>query len=82
VAIQNSFSVETFIMLARQFQFADLQIEVQERRKALADQGVLLPTDEQLMNKGGRRTPEKQRLLVRMTESALAAGITPGKRHV
>jgi hypothetical protein len=68
--------------LARQFKFADLQLEVQERRKALADHGVVLPTDEELMNKGGRRTPEKQRLLVRMTESALAAGIIPVKRYI
>jgi hypothetical protein len=69
-------------MLDRQFRLVDLQLEVQRRRAALADQGVILPTDEQLRNKGGRRTPEKEQLLIQMTESALAAGITPAKRYI
>lgn len=60
----------------------DLQLEIQGRRKALADEGVVLPTDEQMRNRGGRRTPEKEQLLIRMTESALAAGFTPAKRYI
>jgi hypothetical protein len=69
-------------MRTRRYNFADLQMEVQERRAALLDQGVALPTAEQLRNKGGRRTAEKQYLLQRMTESALVAGISPTKRYI
>ncbi len=69
-------------MLARRFKLADLQIEVQARRKALLDQGEVLPTDEQLRNKGGRRSEAKKQLLRRMTDAAKAAGVTPAKRYV
>jgi hypothetical protein len=69
-------------MSARRFKLADLQFEIQNRRKALAEQGVALPTDEQLRNKGGRRTAEKQQLLQRMTDSAQAAGLVPTRRHI
>ena len=68
--------------MVRRFNFAELQATIQERRKALADQGVALPTDEQLRNKGGRRTAEKKYLLQRMTKSALTAGTAPTKRHI
>jgi hypothetical protein len=60
----------------------ELQATIQERRRALADQGIALPTDEQLRNKGGRRTAEKRYLLQRITASAISAGITPTKRHI
>ena len=69
-------------MSGRRFKLADLQVEIQNRRKALVEQGVALPTDEQLRNKGGRRTPEKRQLLQRMTESAQAAGLVPTRRHI
>jgi hypothetical protein len=69
-------------MLSRRFKLADLQVEIQGRRKALAEKGIALPTDEQLRNKGGRRTEAKKRLLTKMTESAKAAGIAPAKRHI
>jgi hypothetical protein len=69
-------------MSGRRFILADLQVEIQNRRKALVEQGVVLPTDEQLRNKGGRRTPEKQQLLQRMTEAAQAAGLVPTRRHI
>lgn len=69
-------------MSVRRFKLADLQIEIQNRRKALVEQGVALPTDEQLRNKGGRRTPEKQQLLQRMTKSAQAAGLVPSRRYI
>ena len=68
--------------MVRRFNFAELQARIQERRKVLVDQGVALPTDEQLRNKGGRRTEEKKYLLQRMTESAATAGTTPTKRHI
>jgi hypothetical protein len=60
----------------------ELQATIQERRRALADQGIALPTDEQLRNKGGRRTAKKRYLLQRITASAISAGITPTKRHI
>jgi hypothetical protein len=60
----------------------ELQARIQERRKALADEGVALPTDEQLRNKGGRRTLEKKYLLQRMTESAVTTGAIPTKRYI
>jgi hypothetical protein len=69
-------------MTTRRVKFVDLQVEIQERKKALLDQGVALPTDEQMRNKGGRRTLEKQMLLQRMNESAIAAGITLTKRYI
>jgi hypothetical protein len=68
--------------MVRRFNLVELQATIQERRRALADKGVALPTDEQLRNKGGRRTAEKQYLLQRMTKSAVTAGTTPTKRHI
>jgi hypothetical protein len=68
--------------MVRRFNLVELQARIQERRKVLADQGVTLPTDEQLRNKGGRRTEEKKNLLQRMTETAVTAGTTPTKRHI
>ncbi len=68
--------------MVRRFNLVELQATIQERRKALADQGVVLPTDEQLRNKGGRRSTEKKYLLQRMTETAVTAGTTPTKRHI
>jgi hypothetical protein len=68
--------------MVRRFNLVELQARIQERRKVLADQGVALPTEEQLRNRGGRRTKEKQYLLQRMTESAVIAGTTPTKRHI
>jgi hypothetical protein len=61
---------------------ADLHVEIQSRRKALLGQGVALPTEEQLRNKGSRRTPEKQMLLQRMNEAAQAAESVPTKRYI
>jgi hypothetical protein len=69
-------------MSTRRIKLADLQVEIQSRRKALLDQGVALPSDEQLRNKGGRRTQEKQMLLQRMNEAAQAAGVVPAKRYI
>lgn len=68
--------------MVRRFNLVELQATIQERRKVLADQGVALPTDEQLRNKGGRRTEKKKYLLRRMTESAGTAGATPTKRYI
>ncbi len=68
--------------MVRRFDLAELQARIQDRRKELADQGVALPTDEQLRNKGGRRTEEKKYLLQRMTETAVTAGTIPTKRHI
>jgi len=68
--------------MVRRFKLAELQENVQERRKVLAEQGVILPTDDQLRNKGGRRTEAKRQLLKRMTDRAEMAGVTPGKRYI
>jgi hypothetical protein len=68
--------------MVRWFNLVELQATVQERRKALAEQGVALPTDEQLRNKGGLRTEKKKYLLQRMSESALSSGTAPTKRHI
>ena len=67
--------------MVRRFNLVELQATIRERRKVLADQGVALPSDEQLRNKGGRRTAEKKYLLQRMTKSAVTAGSTPTKRY-
>lgn len=69
-------------MTARQCKPAELQIEAQQRRQALLDQGVPLQSDDQLRNKGGRRTEAKKQLLDRMTESALGAFMAPAKRYI
>ncbi len=68
--------------MVRRLNLVELQARIQERRKVLADQGVALPTAEQLRNKGGRRTVEKKYLLQRMSQSAAAAGMTPAKRYI
>jgi hypothetical protein len=68
--------------MVRRFNLVELQAGVQARLKVLAGQGVALPTDEQLRNKGGRRTSEKKYLLQRMTKSAVTAGTTPAKRYI
>lgn len=68
--------------MIRRFNLIELQAGIQERRKELAVQGTSLPTDEQLRNKGGRRTVEKKLLLQRMTESAVTTRTTPAKRYI
>lgn len=68
--------------MIRRFNLLELQARIQERRKVLADQGVALPTDEQLRNKGGRRTEEKKYLLQRMTETAVTAWTIPPNRYI
>jgi hypothetical protein len=50
------------------------------RRAELAAEG-LLPSDEDLRNRGLNRTPEKRELLRRIDERARAAGKTPIKSY-
>lgn len=54
---------------------------VRERRAELEADGVVLPTDEALRNKGKSRTPEKRELLDRIEARAIAAGRPPIKSY-
>jgi len=67
-------------MNERVFTIEEWQDHVRQRRAALAAQGVVLPTDDELRNTGGRRTQAKRELLRRMETRAEEAGITPAKR--
>jgi hypothetical protein len=67
-------------MNERVFSIAVWQDHVRQRRAELAEQGIVLPTDDELRNTGGRRTEAKRDLLRRMEARAKEAGITPTKR--
>lgn len=54
---------------------------VRARKRELETAGVRLPTDEEMRNKGTRRTPEKREFLRRCDERARAAGIPPVKHY-
>lgn len=69
-------------MAIQRIKFSVLQTRVQKRRKALLANGVALPPDEALRNKGGRRTEAKKELLRRMDEEAKAAGVEPIQRYI
>jgi hypothetical protein len=72
---------ESSPMPVRRFTLKDYVTDVQARRGELASAGVELPTDEELRNKGQRRTAEKRELLRRVEATARATGVAPVKRY-